>query len=130
MEVAIVFMFLFAVIFGIFYLYYSTRNKERLALIEKGADAKIFMTGERRKAAPFWKVLILNLALLAMGIGVGVIIGSILSYNFANDSWDSTSNIPRAQRIGSEVFYVASIFFSAGAALFIGFNLTKKLDKE
>ena len=41
MEVAIVFMFLFAVVFGIFYLFYSTRNKERLALIEKGADLNI-----------------------------------------------------------------------------------------
>ena len=65
MEVAIVFMFLFAVIFGIFYLFYSTRNKERLALIEKGTDASIFMKGYEkngvRNPAPFWKVFILNL---------------------------------------------------------------------
>ena len=27
---------IFLVIFGIFYLYYSSRNKERMALIEKG----------------------------------------------------------------------------------------------
>ena len=36
----IVFITLFSVVFGIAYLYYSTRNKERLALIEKGADVK------------------------------------------------------------------------------------------
>ncbi len=29
---------IFLVIFGIFYLYYSSRNKERMALIEKGAE--------------------------------------------------------------------------------------------
>ena len=29
---------LFLAIFGIIYLYLSTRNKERLALIEKGVD--------------------------------------------------------------------------------------------
>ncbi len=29
--------------FGIFYLHYSTRNRERMALIEKGADASIFV---------------------------------------------------------------------------------------
>ena len=58
MEVAIVFMFLFAVIFGVFYLHFSTRNKERLSLIEKGVDAKIFMSGERRKSPPFAKVFI------------------------------------------------------------------------
>ena len=35
---------LFSVVFGIAYLYFSTRNKERMALIEKGADASIFVT--------------------------------------------------------------------------------------
>jgi hypothetical protein len=34
---------LFAMIFGIVYLIYSTRNRERLALIEKGVDASIFL---------------------------------------------------------------------------------------
>ena len=33
---------IFGTIFGIFYLFFSTRNKERLALIEKGMEAKIF----------------------------------------------------------------------------------------
>ena len=37
----------FLVVFGIIYLYFSTRNKERLALIEKGADASIFNLGKR-----------------------------------------------------------------------------------
>lgn len=129
MEVAIVFMFLFAVIFGIFYLYFSTRNKERLALIEKGADATIFFSKkEARKTAPFWKVLILNLSLLLIGIGVGVLLGSILSYFFASPRfYNNTSN---HIKIYEETFYVASIFLSAGAFLFLGFNLTKKLDKE
>jgi hypothetical protein len=128
MEAAIVFMFLFAVVFGIFYLFYSTRNKERLALIEKGADASIFMKGEQnRKAAPFWKVLILNLGLLAMGIGVGILLATILSYHFAyNGSWDNRPN----NAIESGVFYAASIFLCAGGALLIGFRQTKKLDQE
>ena len=37
---------IFGVIFAIAYLYFSTRNKERLALIEKGADASIFVRGK------------------------------------------------------------------------------------
>jgi len=68
---------LFASIFAIFYLHYSTRNKERLALIEKGADASIFMKGKTH-AAPVWKVIILNLSLLLIGVGVGIFIASIL----------------------------------------------------
>ena len=59
----------FGVIFGIFYLFISARNRERLALIEKGADASIFY-GKNRNVTPAWKVVIINLALLLMGIGV------------------------------------------------------------
>jgi ABC-type Fe3+ transport system permease subunit len=127
METAIVFMFLFAVIFGIFYLYYSTRNKERLALIEKGADATIFMSGEKRKAAPFWKVLILNLGLLAVGIGVGILLGTLLSYNFgySGNYSDRPDNF-----VSSDTFYAAAIFLCAGASLLVGFKITKNLDKE
>jgi hypothetical protein len=126
MEVAILAV-IFGSIFGIFYLYFSTRNKERLALIEKGADASIFMSSEKRQAAPFWKILILNLGLLAMGIGVGILLGSLLSYNFGYSG--GYQNRP-ANYISSETLYAASIFLCAGASLLIGFKVTKNLDKE
>ena len=78
MAVSLVFISAFITIFGMAYLHYSTRHKERLALIEKGADASIFIKGERQKSAPIWKVLILNLALLLMGIGAGIVTGGVL----------------------------------------------------
>jgi len=112
---AIIFICLFSVIFGICYLFFSTRNKERLALIEKGADASIFVRGKSEKAAPFWKILILNLALLLMGIGAGIMIGGIL---------DSSLNVE------TEIAMPGSIFLMAGTGLLIGFFLTKKLDRE
>jgi hypothetical protein len=126
MEVAILAV-IFGSIFGVFYLYFSTRNKERLALIEKGVDASIFMSSQKKNAAPFWKVLILNLGLLAMGIGVGILLGTLLSYNFGynGSNQDRPSNY-----ISSDTLYAASIFLCAGGALLIGFNQTKKLDKE
>ena len=43
MEEVAVLIIIFGTIFGIAFLYFSTRNKERLALIEKGADASIFV---------------------------------------------------------------------------------------
>ena len=104
----------FLAIFGVVYLYLSTRNKERLALIEKGADASIFMSG-KKYAAPIWKVLILNLALLLMGIGLGTFLASLL------DTFTS---------LDSDAIYPATIFFLAGVGLFIGFHMTKNLDKE
>lgn len=115
MEAAIVFMFLFAVIFGIFYLFFSTRNKERLALIEKGVDAKIFMSGEKKRSTLTGRVIVLNLALLLMGIGLGVFLASLL------DTYTTIDN---------DAVYPAMIFFMAGLGLFTGFNLTKKLDNE
>ena len=126
MEVAVL-AGIFGSIFGVFYLYFSTRNKERLALIEKGADASIFMKGRSKNAAPFWKVLILNLGLLAMGIGVGVLLGAVLALNFA---YDGPYNTRPDMYISPETFYVASIFLCAGASLLIGFSITKKLDQE
>jgi hypothetical protein len=110
-----VFVSLFIVIFGIVYLYFSTRNKERLALIEKGADASIFVRGKTQKTAPVWKILILNLALLLMGIGSGIIVAGILS---------------EVLYVKNEIAFPGCIFLLAGAALFIGFKLTKNLDKE
>jgi hypothetical protein len=113
MEALIVFI-IFGSIFAIAYLYFSTRNKERLALIEKGADATIFVRG-KQQTAPIWKVFILNIALLFMGIGIGVFIASLLDHYTSLDS---------------DAVYPATIFLMAGIGLFVGFSMTKNLDKE
>ena len=115
MEAVLTFIALFVVIFGIAYLKYSTRNKERLALIEKGADASIFFSEKKKQTTPIWKIIILNLALLLMGIGLGIFIGSLLYYNLG---------------IEEGVAYSGTIFLMAGIGLFVGFNMTKNLDKD
>jgi hypothetical protein len=103
----------FLAVFGIIYLFLSTRNKERLALIEKGADAGIFLKG--KSGAGAGKVIILNLALLLMGIGIGVFIALLLStYTSMNE----------------DAIYPATIFTMAGLGLFVGFYMTKKIEKE
>ncbi|REE24341.1 DUF6249 domain-containing protein [Winogradskyella pacifica] len=104
---------MFLVIFGIIYLYLSTRNKERLALIEKGADASIFLRGHSK--SPIWKVILLNLALLLMGIGLGMLIASILEKSLA---------------VVPDAIYPGVTFTTAGISLFIGYIMTKNLDKE
>ncbi len=104
---------LFLAIFGIVYVFLSTRNKERLALIEKGADAGIFMKGKSVYGAG--KIIILNLSLLLMGIGLGVFIGLILTACTVLDN---------------HAVYSAAVFTMAGVGLFVGFYMTKKLEKE
>jgi hypothetical protein len=104
----------FLAIFGIFYLFLSTRNKERLALIEKGADASIFMKGSAN-GLPTGRIIILNLALLFIGIGLGVFIALLLStYTSLNQ----------------DAIYPAAIFTMAGIGLFVGFRMTTNMEKS
>lgn len=110
----IILVCLFSVVFGIAYLYFSTRNKERMALIDKGADASIFVKGKLH-AQPIWKILILNLALLLMGIGAGVIIGGSLA---------------QMGGVDDDIAMPGSIFLLAGTGLLIGFFITKKMDEK
>ena len=105
---------IFGIIFGIFYLFISARNKERLALIEKGADASIFY-GKNGRVTPMWKVIVINLALLCMGIGIGIFIAALLS---------------QVLNLDEEVAYPGTIFLMAGIGLFSGFYFTKKLNND
>lgn len=105
---------IFGTVFGMFYLYISARNRERLALIDKGADANIFYS-KKKHVTPVWKVIVLNLALLLVGIGVGIFIANILTYNMGIDE---------------DVAYPGTIFLLAGLGLLAGFFITKKLNKD
>lgn len=105
---------IFGVIFGMFYLYISARNRERLALIEKGADASIFYS-KKKHVTPIWKVIVINLALLLVGIGLGIFIANLLSYNMGVDE---------------DVAYPGTIFLLAGLGLFAGFLATKRLNED
>jgi hypothetical protein len=105
---------LFAMIFGIVYLIYSTRNRERLALIEKGVDASIFLKG-RAKSGSAWKIFVVNLAFLLIGSGIGIFIALLVTtYTSLNDG----------------AVYPSIIFVMAGIGLLVGFKTAKDLDKE
>lgn len=107
---------LFLMIFGIVYLIYSTRNRERLALIEKGVDASIFLKGTRSgNGAPVWKIFVVNLAFLLIGSGVGIFLALLITtYTALNDG----------------AVYPSIIFIMAGIGLLFGFKNAKDLDKE
>lgn len=104
---------IFGVIFGIFYLFISARNKERLALIEKGADASIFYG--KNRVTPVWKVVVINLACLLMGIGLGIFIGALFSDTLG---------------MREDIAMPGAILFCAGFGLISGFFVTKKLSDD
>lgn len=103
----------FAMIFGIVYLIYSTRNRERLALIEKGVDASIFLQG-KTNGIPAWKIFVINVAFLLIGIGAGLFIALFIS---------------TYTQMNSDVIYPATIITMSGVGLLVGFNRAKDLDK-
>jgi hypothetical protein len=103
-------LIIFSAIFGVSYVYLITRNKERLALIEKGADASLFNPGRKRGLGS----IVLNLALLAIGIGFGILIGALLEQNGMDE----------------DVAFPASIFVFGGIGLLSSFFLNRKLDRE
>ncbi len=105
---------IFGTVFGMFYLYISARNRERLALIDKGADASIFYS-KKKHVTPVWKVIVINLALLLAGIGLGIFLANLLAINLGVDE---------------DVAYPGTIFLLAGLGLFAGFFATKKLNED
>jgi hypothetical protein len=98
----------FALVFGIVYIALSARNKERMALIEKGADASIFYSG-KVKGSGKW---ILKLGIFVIGVGLGVLVGYLLQ----NAGMDE------------EISYPASIFLFGGAALVAAYFIGRKVN--
>jgi len=110
MEAVFVPLIVFASIFGMVYVWLSTRNKERLALIEKGADASLFTVKKENKSN-----YTLKLGMLAVGIGIGILIGSLLeSYTTLNE----------------EVAFPSMIFLFGGAFLIANAMIERNDGKE
>jgi hypothetical protein len=110
MEVLIAFITFFAMMFGIFYMYFNTRNRERLALIEKGADASLFHTPRTRtEGTSFGKIFnVLKVGLFLIGIGVGVAIGFFLGQAGMHEGASYPSMIFLFGGLGLVVYYLIS----------------------
>jgi len=109
MEGIIVPVSFFLALFAILYVYYTTRNKERLALIEKGADPKLF------KAEP----KVTNYAnfkwgLFMVGVAVGVFLGAM---------FDQYSALPETP------MYISMILICGGLGLVLAYLLRGRLEK-
>jgi hypothetical protein len=112
MEGLIGFIAFFGTVFGIYYVHITTRNKERMALIEKGADASLFNTGKEGMKLNFsWNKFTLKAGMLFMGIAVGIIVGAVLSY---------------AGVLDEDANYPAMIFFFGGLSLVLFYVIDRK----
>jgi hypothetical protein len=92
-------------LFGISYYYFTTRYKERLALIEKGLSPTAF-------TQPIgYLPLILLLGILSMGIALGIAAGAVLS----------VLPLPGSQHYA----YPLAIFFFLGLSLVVAYYILK-----
>ncbi|MFC2097884.1 DUF6249 domain-containing protein [Bacteroidota bacterium] len=129
MGVALIFMTLFFSVFGIFYMFYQTRNRERISIIEKGLDPGLFKLppAEKKKSngrrySPLF-LFSLKFGMFLLGIGLGCGLGSIIleTYEFVDN--------------GAKVFVMLSMFFIFGglglvSSFFMCRNIIKKDNKE
>jgi hypothetical protein len=73
---------IFGTISGIAYLFFATRNRERLALINKGADASIFEINPQQGANDA-----LKFGLTAIGVGIGIFLtGCLAQYSILDNN--------------------------------------------
>lgn len=100
---------MFLMIFAILYVYYTTRSRERLALVEKGVDASIFKMDPVRK-----RLDLVKWGIFLIALGVGVVGGYALS-NVMNEV----------------VAFFTSILICGGVGLMVAYFVIRKLaDKE
>ena len=123
MEPVIVFIALFATVFGVMYVFFTTRNKERLAMIEKGADASLF---DRKGSSFSIAKFILNLALLFIGIGLGIFTGSLIGTDTRFNGEIVSQGLTT---LDMEITIPSMIFIFGGLGLIAGFFITRNIEK-
>lgn len=114
-------------IYGLFELF--ARRRERLAIIEKMGDKLDVSALNARIGLPRlttdFSFSSLKAGCLLSGIGLGLLIGFIVSISCANNNLDSWG-----QRDMISTVYGASVLLFGGIGLIIAFVLEMKLSKE
>ncbi len=100
----------FAFIFAMLYVYLTTRNKERMALIEKGADPSLFKSTP--KTGSFFT---LKTGLFFMGVALGVLFGNILELYTGLEEGTA---------------YVSMIFLLGGFGLIAGYWFQSRKEQQ
>ncbi|MFC4871872.1 DUF6249 domain-containing protein [Negadavirga shengliensis] len=126
MAVAIVFISFFATAFGIWFYSLKTRNSERLALIQSGADASLFYSKKKARNYNAW-FIVLILGMVFLAVGLGIITGHFMeSLMIENER----SVYPDHFRRHFPQAYFTSIFVFTGLSLISAYFLIRKLNKQ
>lgn len=106
-EEIIIPLIVFSSIFGIVYTFLMTRNKERMALIEKDQSAELF-NKENKPLVANWG---LKLGIMCIGISLGILIAYFLERN---------------KVVADDVAYPSMIFMFGGVGLVVSHYIATK----
>ena len=110
MNAVFIFAVIFGTIFGIAYVFLMARNKERMALIEKGVDASLFYS--KKEQTQFnWSKLSLKIGMFFMGIALGIL---------------SAAFLEKILSIPEPALYFALIFLFGGLSLVLFYVFDRK----
>jgi len=104
-EEVLIPMTMFICAFGILYVYFTTRHKERLSLIEKGADPALFQSKKS------WGNTSMRIGMFLVGIALGILTGNILA---------------ETTQLKDEVAYFSMIFLFGGTSLILYYLVLEK----
>ena len=113
MEPIVITVSLFLMVFAIFYVYITARHKERLALIEKGAEAKIFQSQPRSFRISGYATFKWGLFLIGLAVGLFVAV-----------MFEQFTTLPEPP------IYISMILVFGGISLVIAYLVRGKLEKK
>lgn len=104
-------IFVLLIIFGFIYaiIALNIRRKERMALLEKGADPAIFQEPKMEKQTS------LRYGLFMIGLAIGILMGNVLEVT---------------TQLGPEASYFSMVFLFGGSALVLSHFLGRNMSKE
>ena len=109
----------FAAVFLSLFFYWQFRNRERMALIEKGVDiSEIY---KKRKNNFQFRFPWIRISLLIVGVGLGLIIALLFI---------SKPPFPLYFGDSEEIIITSTLFLFGGIGLFIGHLIESKLNKK
>jgi hypothetical protein len=114
MEGIVIPVSFFLMCFAIVYIAVTTRNRERLAMIEKGVDPKLF-TSEPPKPVKISGYTTFKWGLFMIGLAIGLFIGALL---------EQYTDLPDGP------MYISMILVFGGLALIIAYLLKGRLEKK
>ena len=113
MEGIVIPVSFFLMVFAIVYISVTTRNRERLAMIEKGVDPKIFTPEPRQVKVSGYATF--KWGLFMIGLAVGLFVGAL---------FDQYSDMPEGP------MYISMILVFGGFALILAYLLKGRLEKK